>query len=143
MTNHKFAGAGTIFIKDGKVLTVFRNNTLKNNNRHGLIGGRCEANETVKAAAIREAFEEVGVILKPEDLHLVHTIHSKEKNEEVLGFYFVAENWEGEPFNKDTSKHACIEWFPLDKLPEDLIPRNRQAIECWKKGIAYSEYGWE
>lgn len=142
-TNKKFTGAGVIFIRDGKVLTVFRNNTQKNNNKHGLIGGRNQANETAKACAIREVGEEIGIELKPEDLRLVHVIHSIENSEETLGFYFLVESWEGEPYNKASDKHERIEWLDLNNLPNTMIARNRQALEHFQKNSAYSEHGWK
>lgn len=138
-----FVGVGAIFIKDGNVLTVFRNNTKKNNLKHGLIGGLVKTNESVRQGVIREIFEEVGVTVKPENLKLIHTMSSREDGEESVGHYFLVESWDGEPFNKDTSKHERIEWLDLDALPETLIARNRQAIENMFEEISYSEYGWE
>ena len=143
VANRKSVGAGAIFIKDGKVLTVFRNNTTKNNNKYGLIGGRNEANETAQACAIREVYEEVGIELKPENLRLVHVIHSKENNEETIGFYFLIESWEGEPYNKASDKHERIEWIDVHNLPNNMISRNRQALELFQKNKVYSEHGWE
>ncbi len=137
-----FVGVGCIFIKNGDVLTVFRNNCKKNNNKHGLIGGLVEHGESVRQAAVREIFEEVGVTVKPEDLKLVHTISSREDNIETVGHYFLVEKWDGEPYNKASDKHDRIEWFDMDKLPETLIERNRQAIENMFEEISYSEYGW-
>ena len=67
---------------------------------------------------------------------------SKENDDEVLGFYFLAEKWEGTPYNKAANKHERIEWVDLKNLPSDLIPRNRQALEKMQQGIAYSEHGW-
>lgn len=137
-----FVGVGNIFIKDGDVLTVFRNNTEKNNNKHGLIGGLVKAGESIRSAAIREIFEEVGITVKPENLKLIHTMSSRENGEETIGHYFLVEKWDGEPFNKASDKHERIEWVCLDNLPDTLIPRNRQAIENMFQEVSYSEYGW-
>ncbi len=137
-----FVGVGCIFIKNGDVLTVFRTNCKKNNNKHGLIGGLVQQGESVRQAAAREIFEEVGVTVKPEDLKLVHTISSHEDGQETVGHYFLVEKWDGEPYNKASDKHDRIEWFDMDKLPETLIERNRQAIENMFEEISYSEYGW-
>lgn len=137
-----FVGVGCIFIQNGQILTVFRNNTKKNNNKHGLIGGLVADGESIAQAAIREIFEEVGVTVKPEDLRLVHTISSREDKQDSVGHYFLVEKWNGEPYNKATDKHERIEWFDMDKLPETLIERNKQAIENMFEEVPYSEYGW-
>ena len=137
-----FVGVGAIFIKNGDVLTVFRTNTEKNSEKHGLIGGLVKTGESVRQAAIREIFEEVGVTVKPEALKLIHTMSSHENSEETVGHYFLVESWEGEPFNKASDKHDRIEWIDLDQLPDTLIPRNRQAIENMFEEISYSEYGF-
>ena len=50
--------------------------------------------------------------------------------------------WEGEPVNKEATKHAHIEWFDLDNLPETILPRHRDAYELYKKGVYYSSAGW-
>jgi hypothetical protein len=69
-------------------------------------------------------------------------MHSTEDNQETVGYYFLVEKWDGEPYNKASDKHVRIEWLEPKNLPQDLIARNKQAIECWQKGITYSEYGW-
>jgi 8-oxo-dGTP diphosphatase len=135
-----FIGVGAIFIKNGDVLTVFRNNTEQNNNKHGLIGGLAQPGEPIKQAAIREIFEEVGVTVKPEDLTLVHVISSKDNDRETEENYFLVKKWEGEPFNKASHKHDRLEWVDMDQLPETLIARNRQAIENMFEEVMYSEY---
>lgn len=137
-----FVGVGSIFIQDGNVLTVFRNNTERNNNKHGLIGGLVHAGESVRAAAVRIIFEEVGLDVDPEDLTLIHVMSSRENGEETVGHYFLVEDWDGEPVNKASHKHARIEWVDLNELPATLIERNRQALENMFEEIPYSEYGW-
>lgn len=138
------SGVGSIFIRDGKVLTVFRHSpTELNNNKHGLIGGLVRTGESLRDGAIREIFEEVGVHVMPENLTLVHTMSSTEAGIETVGHYFLVEAWSEEPYNKAAHKHARIEWIDLNNLPKTLIPRNRQAIDNMRKGISYSEYGWE
>lgn len=135
-----FVGVGSILIRDGKVLTVFRNNTEKNNFKHGLIGGLLQAGESLKQGAIREIYEEIGLTVQPENMRLIHTMSSRENDEEIIGHYFLLEKWEGEPFNKASHKHDRIEWLDLDTLPETLIARNRQAIENMFEEISYSEF---
>ncbi len=46
---------------------------------------------------IREAKEEIGIELKPEDSKLVHVMHRKEPSKERVNFFFTASKWVGEP----------------------------------------------
>jgi ADP-ribose pyrophosphatase YjhB (NUDIX family) len=140
--NKKFVGVGCIFIQDEKVLTVLRTKTGRNDNLYGLIGGLVEPHEPVKQAAIREIYEEVGVKVNPEDLELIHVMSSIENDVEVIGCYFLVKKWEGEPFNKASDKHERIEWISLYNLPQNMIARNKQAVEHMLKKFTYSEYGW-
>ena len=139
-STQEIIGVGALFIKNGDVLTVFRTNCTKNNNKHGLIGSLAKEGESPEEALVRIIFEEVGVTVKPENLRLVHTMSSIEDAVETIGHYFLVKSWEGEPFNKATNKHDRIEWIDLDQLPETLIARNRQAIENMFEEITYSEY---
>jgi|GEM_PF-354328 len=139
----RFVGVGLLFIKDNTILLVYRDKSEINYNKHGLVGGLAEKWESVEDAAIREAHEEVGVVIKKGDLQLVHCMSSQENGTEVVGFYFVVKNWTGEPYNAVPDTHQYIGWFPVDQLPANLIERNRIAIESMKKGIFYSEYGYK
>jgi hypothetical protein len=40
--------------------------------------------------------------------------------------------------------HKCddLNWFEMDRLPDNTIPYIRQAIDCFRKGVFYSEHGW-
>jgi hypothetical protein len=35
-----------------------------------------------------------------------------------------------------------LEWFDFNDLPKNTIPYVRQAIECFRNRITYSEYGF-
>ncbi len=41
--------------------------------------------------------------------------------------------------------HKCdeLKWFDMDDLPDNMVPYVRQAIECFKEGVFYSEFGWK
>ncbi|MBM3894260.1 NUDIX domain-containing protein [Candidatus Dependentiae bacterium] len=136
-------GAGALLVKDGKILTVLRGPNVQNPNKYGLIGGLINQNETIKDGIIRIILEETGVTASPEMMTLVHTMHSFENNQKTIGFYFLVEAWDTEPYNKKRDSHIKLEWFNLENLPANLIPRNRQAIENWEKNVSYSEFGWE
>ncbi|MEJ5021698.1 NUDIX domain-containing protein [Ochrobactrum vermis] len=104
--------------------------------------GALDAGETIRAAAVREAFEETGVIIAPEALKPVHTLHSLTAGNQWLGHFFRANEWTGTPAICEPDKHAYLEWRSLNDLPENTIPYVRQALLCAARDELYSEYGW-
>ncbi|KAB2689632.1 NUDIX hydrolase [Brucella tritici] len=104
--------------------------------------GGLEAGETIRAAAAREAFEETGIIIAPEALRPVHTLHSLTTGNQWLGHFFRADEWTGMPTLCEPDKHADLQWRRLDNLPDNTIPYVRQALLCAAGNEPYSEYGW-
>ncbi len=139
----KQIGVGIIFLKEEQILLLFRSNTKKNSNLYGLIGGLVEKGESPQTAAQREALEEIGVEIPKNALELSHCMSSIENGVETVGLYFVVRHWNGIPESKETNKHDHLAWFSLKNLPENIIPRNKQAIQMVTKGVPYSEYGWD
>ena len=56
-------------------------------------------------------------------------------------FIFLAEEWEGQPTNNETSKSDFAGWFDLDHLPENIAPYIRHIVENYRAGKFYSEFG--
>jgi 8-oxo-dGTP diphosphatase len=59
-----------------------------------------EENETLAMASVREASEEIGVIINPSDLIFSHILHVRaniKNTQDIIGFYFIAEKWTGTP----------------------------------------------
>jgi len=132
-----------LFLLEGdKILLQLRKNTGYRDGCWSVIAGHVEAKEPAKRAMVREAKEEAGILLNPEDLILVHVMHRFE-NQERVDFFFKAKRWEGEPKVMEPNKAEKVEWFKLSELPPNTVPYVKQAIELGlMKGIIYSEYGW-
>ena len=132
-------------IKDGKVLLLRRFNTGYEDGNYSMIAGHVDQGETFTQCIIREAEEEAGIFLKPEDLDVVHVMHRNSRtaeNNERVDVFFVARQWQGEPQNKEPLKCDDLSWFNLDNLPDNIIPYIKQALEGIKNKIYYSEQGW-
>lgn len=76
---------------DGKILMIYRENTKVYQNAYALPAGKVEKGESLKHNIIREAKEEVGIILHPDDVSLAVTLWAKYINEsgdllKMLGF---------------------------------------------------------
>jgi 8-oxo-dGTP pyrophosphatase MutT (NUDIX family) len=97
--------------------------------------GHVERGETAEVAARREAREEVAV----EDVELrfvtamQRTAHDLPIDERV-DFFFTARTWTGEPRIVEPAKCADLRWYPLDALPEPVVPHERVVLEGIRAG---------
>lgn len=134
--------ATVLFINErSEVLLIRRKNTGFADGLYALPGGKIESGETASEAAQREAQEEVGIVV--DGLKLVHVVNRQGPETEFYVFVFKAEKWQGIPFNCEPTKSDDVHWFPLQELPENILPAHKQAILLSHKGIPYSEHGWD
>ncbi|MCG2783504.1 MAG: NUDIX domain-containing protein [Anaerolineae bacterium] len=131
-----------LFIKDEKVLLLRRFNTGYEDGNYSVVAGHVDAGETVTQTAIREAQEEAGVQIAPENIEVVHVIHRK-SNDERIDFFVQVNAWDGDIRNMEPDKCDDLSWFPLADLPVNIIPYVRNVIQDAGSGIFYSEYGWQ
>lgn len=132
-----------ILEKDSKLLFLLRQNTKFFSGYYGLMGGKIEEHESISDALIREAYEEIGLIITKDNLQFAHCLSFKnETNEEILALVFKIKDWHGELINKEPEKCAELAWFAFNQLPDNIIPRHRHIIEIVEKNIFYSEDGW-
>ncbi len=129
----------TILVRDDHLLLIKRVNCGYMDGRYCLPGGHMEAGESAAEGAIRETFEEVGLRIDPAALACVHVIDKLDHGTARVSFLYVADRWEGELINPEPHKHEDPAWHPLNQLP-DMIPWQHQAVECWQRGIPFSEY---
>lgn len=130
----------------GKIAFLLRQNTGWMDGKYGLPSGKVEIDEMYKAAAVREAFEEVGIKIKEEDLRFAITQHFHEPKDQAnnwVNVIFEVEKWEGEPVNNETEKHGELKWFALSELPANIVPPVKQALTEYAKGNKYCEFIWE
>lgn len=129
------------FVRDGRVLMLRRFNTGYEDGNYSVPAGHLDGGETVAQAAIREAREETGVELSPENVAVVGTMHRKSESERV-DFFVAVRTWRGEPSNCEPEKCDELTWAPLDALPPNTIPYVRRALQNYEKGAWFEEFGW-
>ena len=95
------------------------------------------------AATAREAEEEIGVLLRHQDLECVHVMHHRNEVQGRVGFFFRATRWQGEPVNREPEKCSELVWCPLDRLPDDVIAYPAEALRRIGRGEQFSLHGWE
>ena len=133
-----------ILIKDNKILLLKRKNTGFEDGNYGLVSGHLDGDEPVYQAMIRETKEEAGIILKKENLEVVQILHrgGRRPPNERIDFFIKAKKWDGEIRNMEPDKCDDLSWFDIDSLPDNTIGYIRHVIDCIKKDIVFSEWGW-
>lgn len=130
-----------LLLDGGKLLFGLRFNTGFEDGAYHLPSGHLEAGESVVQALIREAKEEVGVTIAPEDVEFSHVMHNSSGGGRAA-FFFSVRRWEGAPENREPEKCSELRWFPLSDLPDHLIDYCRSALSRIAIGQPFSVYGW-
>lgn len=129
------------FFRENQILLLRRFNTGFRDGEYSVPAGHLDGNETVIAAGIREAEEEVGVKLEAGDMRFSSVMHRLEDDERV-DFFVHVHKWKGEPFNAEPDKCDDLRWADLDHLPENTIPYVRQALGNHLHSIQFDEFGF-
>jgi len=132
-----------ILRKGEDILLSRRCNTGFQDGNYQVPAGHIDADELPTQALIREMQEEIGVIIKKEDLKLLHASFRPKYDEsgDRVDYYFGAKTWAGEIRNTEPHKCDDLGWFNIHSLPENLTPHVRVAIEAAEKGEPFSELG--
>ena len=138
-----YIGSSYLFlIKDGKILLQRRFQTGFQDGNYGVPAGHLDGNETAREGCAREIKEEIGIEISPEDLEVVHVMQRKATNDERIDFFMTTESFSGEIINCEPHKCDDLSWFDLDNLPENVVDYVKVAIENYRNGVTYSEFGY-
>jgi 8-oxo-dGTP diphosphatase len=130
-----------LFFRGDQVLLLRRFNTGYEDGQYSVPAGHLDGDETVMAAAMREAGEETGLRLEAGDLTVSSVMHRRDGDERV-DFFVHVRRWQGEPANTEPDKCDELRWVKVDELPENIIPYVKKAIRNHRDGIKFDEYGW-
>ncbi len=113
-------GVMVLFVKERRVLLV--KHTYQD--LWYLVGGGVKRNETLEAAAMREAREEVGA--KPVKLQFfgIYTSFNEGKSNHIVVFYCADFTLTGETDREIES----FKFFEFDNLPKDISPGTKRRI---------------
>ena len=141
--NFPYVGSSYLFlIQDNKILLQRRFQTGYEDGNYGVPAGHLDGGETARAGGAREVSEEIGVMISPEDMTVVHVMHRKAANDERIDFFMTASKYTGTITNAEPHKCDDLQFFPLDALPGNMVEYVRLAIEAYSRDEFYSEYGW-
>ncbi len=106
----------------------------------GLPGGHLEFNERLFDTACREAREELGAIIKPEELRLVSIVDdlSPQNNTHYIHVSFELSEPEWKPQNAEPQYCEMLQYFPIDNLPERIFPPHQPIVQNYLQQRLYS-----
>lgn len=115
-----------------------RQNTGWGDGDYDLVAGHIDGQETLQTALAREASEEAGITVNPNDADFMHLLHYV-GDTEYMYVFFKVEKWQGTPKIMEPEKCGDINWFPLSELPENLAPITKDVLQKYKDGVLYSD----
>ena len=111
-------GVHLLLVKDNKVLLLRRFNTGYEDGNYSVVAGHVDSDEDLKTAMIREAKEEAGIEITPNNINFASVMHRK-SDDERIDFFFIADSWEGEITNMEPQKCDDLSWFDINNLPSN------------------------
>jgi 8-oxo-dGTP diphosphatase len=142
MSDHKLIGCVLIILKDANKRFALLKRSLASSfgqGKYSIPGGHVEKGETFRNAIIREAFEELGVIVQEDNLRFVHSFYRNTGGQDRVIHVFECTQWNGDVHNKEPDKHTDLLWCTESDLPENIVPHHKNVLGLVHTGIFYSE----
>ena len=95
-------------------------------------GGTVEKGEKNKEALSRELLEELGIIVKPDNLVMFDELYHQipDTNEKLYLYFYTCYHWEGEPEIKP-GIHDDSGWYTINNLP-NMVKLNIEILHKLK-----------
>lgn len=93
-------------------------------------GGHMEYGESNEQAAVREALEETGLQINPQDVTLQGVTNDfyKESGKHYITLHLCCHKYQGIPKIMEPNKCAEWKWFDINALPENLMLSNKNFL---------------
>lgn len=124
-------------IKENKILLGLRQNSFSAGN-WGPPGGHLEFFENAQQAAARELFEETNMVCN--NFTFLSLVNDPHDDFHYFHINFIANDIQGEPEVKEPD--LCVEWkwFPLNKLPDNMMPAQKRGILTYLNNENFVDY---
>ncbi len=133
--------AACLIIRHGShILIQKRSDTVESwPNFWAFPGGKVDDGEMMRAAALREASEEVGIIghqddIKAETIVMFQTIQGTK-----IVYFGLVENYENAPAIIEPDLASDLAWFSINDLPTPMIPHHISGLNAILTGVGYNE----
>ena len=141
MNREKFLSSIYLIIKnnEGKLLLQRRQGTKLWPGFLALPAGHIDEGENAYEAAIREAKEELNIIISQDNI--IDTFVVNRRNKSLLPYYdvyFEINDYKGDIIINEPEKCSELKWYGIEELPEDMIEFEKIALLNNKKGIKFS-----
>lgn len=92
--------------------------------------------EDVVTALVREAYEETGLVVDPDDARVAVTVHHRAPAGGArVGFFFEVRRWSGTPDVREPKVCDAMDWFPFDALPQPMVAYCRAGLDAYRAGV--------
>jgi ADP-ribose pyrophosphatase YjhB (NUDIX family) len=108
---------------------------------YSLPGGHVEEGESLRATAVREMREELGIELAEAALEVLGVVHRRSDTNRI-DFFLRAQAWLGEPRIAEPNKCDDLRWFARDALPAPSCPTCAMPSAGAGPWIRESGWGW-
>lgn len=141
MEKEKFLSAVYLLIKNeqGQVLLQRRQGTKLWPGFLALPAGHIDEGENAYETAIREAREELGINITRDNI--IDSFVVNRRNKSLMTYfdvYFEVDGYTGEIQISEPEKCSELVWADINKLPEDMIDFEIEAIKNNRNGIKFS-----
>jgi 8-oxo-dGTP diphosphatase len=102
-----------------------------------LVGGHIDDGESFREAVVREVKEETGIDISIEDVSVAHVM--QHVHVAYVSIFLTAKQWSGDGVIMESEKCDDLGWFPIDSLPEDILPYIATGLRNIQKDVFYSE----
>jgi len=129
-------GTMCYIIRDGKALLIRKKQGF-GSGKLNAPGGKLKEGETPEDCAVREIFEETGLVLNSLKTYGVLNFYFGEKGEpDWVVYVFSSTSFSGEP---KASTEGPLEWIELDKLPySEMWEDDRHWVPLLLQGKTFS-----
>ena len=98
-------------------------------------GGKIEYNESFEETAIRETYEETGIIVNK--VRVISINNDKNEKAHFVTINLLCEDFSGEAKVMEPDKITEWNWFDLDNLPEKLYMPTEKQVKNYKQKAFY------
>lgn len=138
MSNRPKVGVGVIIQNEkGEILIGKRKGGLAP--MYSIPGGHLENGETFEAAAIKEVFEETGMVIQnPKVICVTNNLRTyKNEGKHYVSVSLYTNEYDGAPVIMEPDKCDGWAWYSLDNLPQPQFDASEFALACFVGGAFY------